>query len=110
MPRGKREQADQIILKPRDAELEPSRGKTVPDAAKKIGVTEQTYYRWNKKYGGLRMDQAKRLKDLEKEPARPDGPRGGNRSVAAENRTSRPDTSGCGKGEVPRLGLEPRTL
>ena len=70
MPRGKREQADQIILKLREAELELSRGKTVPEAAKKIGVTEQTYYRWKKKYGGLRMDQAKRLKDLEKENAR----------------------------------------
>ena len=69
MPRGKREQADQIILKLREAELELSRGKTVPEAAKKIGVTEQTYDRW-KKYGGLRMDQAKRLKDLEKENAR----------------------------------------
>jgi putative transposase len=42
----------------------------VPEAAKKIGVTEQTCYRWRKKYGGLRMDQAKRLKDLEKENAR----------------------------------------
>ena len=45
MPRGKREQADQIILKLREAELELSRGKNVPEAAKKIGVTEQTYYR-----------------------------------------------------------------
>ncbi len=70
MPRGKREQADQIILKLREAELELSRSKTVPEAAKKIGVTEQTYYRWKKKHGGLRMDQAKRLKDLEKENAR----------------------------------------
>ncbi len=70
MPRGKREQADQIILKLREAELELSRGKTVPEAAKKIGVTEQTYDRWKKNYGGLRMDQAKRLKELEKENAR----------------------------------------
>ena len=70
MPRGKREQADQIILKLREAELELSRGKNVPEAAKKIGVTEQTYYRWKKKYGGHRMDQAKRLKDREKENAR----------------------------------------
>jgi transposase-like protein len=42
----------------------------VPQACKKIGVTEQTYYRWRKEYGGLRTDQAKRLKDLEKENAR----------------------------------------
>ena len=46
MPRVKREQAEQIILKLRAAELELSRGRTVPEAAKKIGVTEQTYYRW----------------------------------------------------------------
>jgi putative transposase len=46
------------------------RGKKVPEAAKKIGVTEQTYYRWKKEYGGLRLDQAKRLKELEKENAR----------------------------------------
>jgi len=70
MPRGKRGQADQIILKLREAELDLSRCKTVPEAAKKIGVTEQTYHRWKKKYGGLRMDQAKRLQDLEKETAR----------------------------------------
>jgi transposase len=50
--------------------LELSRGKTVPEAAKMIGVTEQTYHRWKKRYGGIRMDQAKRLKDLEKENAR----------------------------------------
>ncbi len=46
------------------------RGKTVAEAVKKIGVTEQTYYRWKKKYGGPRIDQAKRLKDLEQ--AQPD--------------------------------------
>ena len=47
-----------------------ARGKTVAEAIKKIGVTEQTYYLWKKKYGGLRIDQAKRLKDLEKENSR----------------------------------------
>ena len=70
MPRGKKVSAEQIIAKLREAEVELSRGKTVPEAAKKIGVTEQTYYRWKKEYGGLRVDQAKRLKDLEKENAR----------------------------------------
>jgi transposase-like protein len=44
--------------------------RAVAEAVKKIGVTEQTYYRWKKKFGGLRIDQAKRLKDLEKENAR----------------------------------------
>ena len=70
MPRGKAEQAEVIIPKLREVEVELGRGKTVAEAVKKIGVTEQTYYRWKKKYGGLRMDQAKRLKDLEKENAR----------------------------------------
>jgi len=70
MPRGKREQATQIILKLREAELELSRGRTVPESAEKIGITEQTYYHWKKKYGGLRMDQEKRLKDPENENAR----------------------------------------
>jgi transposase-like protein len=47
-----------------------AKGLTVAQACKKIGVTDQTYYRWRKEHGGLRMDQAKRLKDLEKENAR----------------------------------------
>jgi putative transposase len=47
-----------------------AKGLTVAQACKKIGVTEQTYYRWRKEYGGIRMDQAKRMKDLEKENAR----------------------------------------
>ena len=47
-----------------------AQGKTVGQVCKPIGVTEQTYYRWRKEYGGLRMDQAKRLKTLEKEKAR----------------------------------------
>ena len=65
MPRGKKELAEQIIPKLREVEVEVRRGKTVLEAVKKIGVTEQTYYRWKKKFGGLRFDQAKRLKDLE---------------------------------------------
>jgi len=47
-----------------------ARGKTVPDVVRKLGVTEQTYYRWKREYGGLRTDQAKRLKDLEAENKR----------------------------------------
>jgi hypothetical protein len=61
MPRGKKELAEQIIPKLREVEVEVGRGKTVLEAVKKIGVTEQTYYRWKKKFGGLRIDQAKRL-------------------------------------------------
>ena len=70
MPRGRRFTAKQISGKLREAEVELSRGKKVPEVCRKIGVTDQTYYRWKKEYGGLRMDQAKRLKDLEKENTR----------------------------------------
>ena len=70
MPRGKKELAEQIIPKLREVEVEVGRGKTIAESVKKIGVTEQTYYRWKKQYGGLRIDQAKRLKDLEKENSR----------------------------------------
>lgn len=70
MPRGKQESAEQIIPKLRVVEVEVARVKTVAESVKKIGVTEQTYYRWKKKFGGLRVDQAKRLKELEKENSR----------------------------------------
>ena len=70
MPRGKQETAEQIIPKLRVLEVEVARGKTVAESVKKIRVTEQTYYRWKKKFGGLRVDQAKRLKELEKENSR----------------------------------------
>ena len=59
--------AEQIIGKLREAEVLLNQGSTVGEASKKIGVTEQTYYRWRKEYGGMRVDQAKRLKELEKE-------------------------------------------
>ena len=66
----KRLSVEQIIQKLREAELELARGQTVPQVVKKLGVTEQTYYRWRKEYGGLRTDQAKRFKELEQENAR----------------------------------------
>ena len=59
--------AEQIISKLREVEILLSQGNTVGVASKKIGVTEQTYYRWRKEYGGMRIEQAKRLKELEKE-------------------------------------------
>ena len=58
---------EQIIGKLREAEVLLSQGATVGEASKKIGVTEQTYYRWRKEYGGMRVEQARRLKELEKE-------------------------------------------
>ena len=70
MPRGKKFAAEQIIGKFREAEVGLAQGKTVPEVVRKLGVTEQTYYRWKRKYSGLRTDQAKRLKDAGKENAR----------------------------------------
>ena len=61
---------EQIINKLREVEVLLSQGATVGAASKKIVVTEQTYYRWRKDYGGMRVEQAKRLKELEKENAR----------------------------------------
>ena len=66
----KRHMTEQIISKLREAEVELARGMKVPQVCKKLEVTEQTYNRWRKEYGGLRMDQAKRLKDLEREDVR----------------------------------------
>jgi transposase-like protein len=61
---------EQIINRLRTAEVELSQGRTVVQVCKKIGITEQTYYRWRKEYGGMRTEQVKRLKNLEKENAR----------------------------------------
>ena len=63
-------QPEQVIGKLREAEVMLGQGQTVGQACRRIGVTDQTYYRWRKEYGGLRLDQAKRLKDLEKENTR----------------------------------------
>ncbi len=54
----------------REAEVGLSQGKTVGQVCRSLGVSEQSYYRWRREYGGLRVDQAKRLKDLEKENKR----------------------------------------
>jgi len=69
MPR-KRFTTEQIIGKLREAEVELAKGKKVPQVCKQLGVTEQTYYRWRKEYGGLKTDQAKRFRELEKENSR----------------------------------------
>jgi len=66
----KRYTAETIIRKLREVEILQGEGKIIAQAAKQIGVTEQTYYRWRKEYGGLRVDQAKRLKELQAENAR----------------------------------------
>jgi transposase-like protein len=61
---------EQIINKLREAEVLLSQGSSVAEASRKIGIVEQTYYRWRKEYGGMRVEQARKLKELEKENAR----------------------------------------
>ena len=61
---------EQIIAKLREAEVALSQGQTVVQVSRSLGITEQTYYRWRNEYGGLKIDQARRLKDLERENTR----------------------------------------
>ncbi len=68
--RRKRFSTEQIVTKLRQAEVELGRGLHVPQVCKKLNISEQTYSRWRKEYGGLRLDQAKRLKALEQENTR----------------------------------------
>ena len=63
----KKHSVEQIISKLRQAGVELSQGRTMGEVCRSLGVTEQTYYRWRKEYGGLKMNQAKRLKELEQE-------------------------------------------
>ena len=69
MPRRKHS-PEQILGKLREVEIALAKGETVAQAVRQIGVTEQTYYRWRNEYGGLSIDQAKKLKQLEQENAR----------------------------------------
>jgi len=66
----KRYTPEQIISMLREAEVFLNQGSTVGEVCRKLGVSEQTYYRWRKEYGGMRVDQARRLKELERENAR----------------------------------------
>ncbi len=66
----KRHTAEQIISKLREAEILLAKGTKIPQVCRSLGVTEQTYYRWRKEYGGVRTDQVKRLKELEKQNVR----------------------------------------
>jgi len=61
---------DQVLNRLREAEIHINQGIPIAEASRKIGVTEQTYYRWRREYGGLRIEQARKLKNLEKENAR----------------------------------------
>jgi len=70
MGRRKKHSAEEIIGRLREAEVLLGKGNTVPEVCRSLGITENTYYRWRKEYGGLRLDQAKRFKELEQENAR----------------------------------------
>jgi len=61
---------EQIIGKLREAEVQLSQGATVVEVSKRLGIAEQTYYRWRKEYGGMQVEQARRLRDLEQENGR----------------------------------------
>lgn len=67
---GKRYSPEEIISKLREAEVYLAEGVKVDEVIRRLGVTNVTYYRWRKEYGGMQVSQAKRLKDLEKENAR----------------------------------------
>jgi transposase-like protein len=69
MPK-KRFSSEQIITKLRQIEVQLAQGKSIALTCKEAGISEQSYYRWRKEYGGLQIEQAKRLKDLERENAR----------------------------------------
>ena len=70
MPRRRSFTPEQIITKLREAEILLSQGKTVKEASKQLEISEQTYYRWRREYGGMDVTQAKKLKEMEKENAR----------------------------------------
>jgi transposase-like protein len=70
MGRKKAHTPEEIVAKLRQVEVLLAQGKTAVEAARAIGVTEQTYYRWRAEFGGLKLDQVKRLKELERENAR----------------------------------------
>ena len=67
---GKRERPEDIVMKLRQVEVLQGQGMSVAEAVRQVGVTQQTYYRWRRQYGGMSRDQLKRLKELEKENAR----------------------------------------
>ena len=67
---GKRDKPEEIVLKLRQVEVLQGQGRSIAEAVRQIGVTQPTYYRWRKDYGGMSRDQLKRLKELETENTR----------------------------------------
>ncbi len=70
MRRGQKTSAEQIVLKLRQIEVQTAQGKSLALACKEAEISEQSYYRWRKEFGGLQVDQARKMKDLERENAR----------------------------------------
>jgi len=70
MRRGQKTSAEQVVLKLRQIEVQTVQGKSLSPACKEAEISEQSYYRWRKEYGGLQVDQARKMKDLERENAR----------------------------------------
>jgi putative transposase len=70
MRRGQKTNAEQVVLKLRQIEVQTAQGKSLALACREAEISEQSYYRWRKEYGGLKVDQAKKMKDLERENAR----------------------------------------
>ena len=70
MPRGRRVSPEQVVVMLRQIEVQLAQGRSLALACKEAGVSEQSYYRWRKEYGGLQLDQARRMKDLERENSR----------------------------------------
>ena len=70
MRRGQKTSAEQVVLKLRQIEVQTAQGKSLALACKDAEISEQSYYRWRKEYGGLQVDQARKMKDLERENAR----------------------------------------
>ncbi|CAO4185085.1 IS3 family ISMdi3 transposase ORF A [Methylorubrum aminovorans] len=70
MRRGQKTSAEQVVLKLRQIEVQTAQGKSLGLACKEAEISEQSYYRWRKEYGGLQVDQARKMKDLERENAR----------------------------------------
>jgi transposase-like protein len=66
----KRFKAEQIIRMLREADVEVAKGQVIAHICRKLGISEQTYYKWRKEYGGMKVDQARRLKELEVENSR----------------------------------------
>lgn len=72
MRRGQKTSAEQVVLKLRQIEVQTAQGKSLALACKEAEISEQSYYRWRKEYGGLQIDQTRKMKDLEREVASAD--------------------------------------